>query len=357
MGALAARQGWSGMWRFAWSHNQEGVDAPGSLRMRYFDLHADPTLCASERATLCLFLRGDLASLPTECASPIEVDEAALQRGEDAARRIAPPPNAPSGWERRIGVRLGDGKATADGPVEAPGEASSASGRAVPDSVRGAFIVDTPRTAGGFAPSGALDCGPLRFEIAGRDGPALQDSSSTTNHSSLVTRHSSLREADTRHSSLRGGDGVATAVWASSLDGKPLAESSRILVSHVTDSKNTGARFDDPACRIWLDYGTTPALMRRGRACIELTFDTRELRAGKAGNDGAAGAANDDGAPRQMTKSLQDAASPAVFRLSPSGHRIAEVSSTYDAETGKLSFTADTAYDPAAATLYYEIVR
>jgi hypothetical protein len=106
-----------------------------------------------------------------------------------------------------------------------------------------------------------------------------------------------------------------------------------------------------------MEQGTTPALARRGRAGVELTFDTRELQAGKAGNDGAAGAANDDGAPRQMTKSLQGAASPAVFRLSFTGVRIAEVPSTYDAETGRLSFTADTGYDPACATFFYEIVR
>ena len=305
MGALAARQGWSGMWRFAWSHDRQGIDAPGSVRMRYFDLHADPTLCASERATLCLFLRGDLAPLPSKAASPIEVEETALRRGDDAARRIAPPPNAPSGWERRIGVRLGDGKAPAEAFGEAPGEPSQASGLAMPDSARGAFIVDTARTAGGFAPSGALDCGPLRFEIAGRDGPALQDS-------------------------LCGGDAVATAVWASSLDGKPLAESSRILVSHITDSKNTGARFDDQACRIWLDYGTTPALMRRGRAVIELKL-----------------------APCDETSPWR------VWRHSSSGHRVAEVPSEVlrSPSASTLSFTADTAYDPAAATLYYEIVR
>ena len=110
--------------------------------------------------------------------------------------------------------------------------------------------------------------------------------------------------------------------------------------------------------------------MRRGRACVELAFDTSKLRAGKAGaavaandgaavaaNDGAAVAANDNGAPRQMTKLAQCAVSPAVFRLSLTGRRIAEIPSVYDPATGKLSFIADTAYDPVAATLYYEIVR
>ena len=46
-----------------------------------------------------------------------------------------------------------------------------------------------------------------------------------------------------------------------------------------------------------------------------------------------------------------------VFRLSPSGHRIAEVPSAYDPATGALRFTARTDYDPSAATLYYEITR
>ena len=53
MGALAARQGWNGLWRFAWSHDRAGAENPGSVRMRYFDLSADPAQCASERATIC----------------------------------------------------------------------------------------------------------------------------------------------------------------------------------------------------------------------------------------------------------------------------------------------------------------
>ena len=324
MGALAARQGWDGMWRFAWSHNQEGVDAPGSIRMRYFDLHSDPTLCASERATLCLFLRGDLAPLPSDAMSPIEADEAALRRGEGAAKRIVTPPNKPSGWTHRIGVRLGAGSAPEPVPVpEMPHD------MAKPEPSRGSFVVDTPCTAGGFAPAGAIEAGPLRFKILAGTGP------------------------DAQISPLGGGADVATAVWASSLDGKPLAESSRILLSHVTDSKNTNALFDDPACRIWLDHGTTPALMRRGIADISLALTTPATPADSAtpanGTNPANGAndANDVNGVNGVN----------IFRLSSSGHRIAEIPATWDPATGRLSFTADTAYDPASATLYYEIVR
>ena len=325
MGALAARQGWNGLWRFAWSHDRAGVEAPGSIRMRYFDLHADPSLRASARAAICLFLRGDLDAIPPAAASPVEVDEAALRRGEDAARRMTMPVGATSGWKRRIGVRLNRGE-TAENALSVPptpdkDATDTQSQVAEVDSKRGSFRVITPRTCGGFAPSGALDCGPLRFEIAGRDGPALQDGSLSTNHSSFVIRHSSFPD--------RGGASVAAAVWANSLDGAPIERSSRILLAHVTDSKNTGAQFDDPECRVWLDYGKLPALVRHGKARIELVFESE---------DGGREA-------------------PAVFRLSPTGHRVAEVPAAFDAASRRLSFTADTGCDPNFATLFYEIVR
>jgi hypothetical protein len=100
-------------------------------------------------------------------------------------------------------------------------------------------------------------------------------------------------------------------------------------VAHVTDAANTGAVFDGPEARSWLEQGTTPALVRRGKACIELVVES------------------EDGG-REV---------PTVFRLNPTGHRVAKVASSFDTSSGRLSFTADTAYDPASATLYYEIVR
>ena len=87
--------------------------------------------------------------------------------------------------------------------------------------------------------------------------------------------------------------------------------------------------FDDPECRVWLDYGKLPALVRHGKTRIELVFESE---------DGGREA-------------------PAVFRLSPTGHRVAEVPAAFDAASRRLSFTADTGCDPNSATLFYEIVR
>ena len=150
--------------------------------------------------------------------------------------------------------------------------------------MRGTFAVVTPRTAGGFAPEGALSAGPVAFAL----------------------------------------EGAPAAVWATSLDGAPISASSRILVSHVTDSKNTGARFDDAGCRVWVDFGTTPVLARRGSASVSVAV-----------------------VPGAWT----------VWRLSSTGHRLETVPCERDAGGGFVNFLARTDYDPAAATFCYELSR
>ena len=308
-GALAARQNWSGIWRFAWSHTKQGVEAPGSMPIRFFDLHSDPAQRASEYATLALYLRGDMAPLPAESESAEVWNEEELLNPTNGAMQFGSPRKGVSAWERRVGARLSSGAdaphfAGRDGPALQDGSAPTNDSSLVTchsSLGNGSFQVVTPRTCGGFAEASALECGPLRFEIAGHDGPAPQENC------------------------------LSAAVWATSLDGASLAKARRILVAHVTDAANTGAVFDGPEARSWLEQGTTPPLVRRGKARIELAFESK---------DGGREA-------------------PTVFRLSPTGHRVGEVpgevSRTPSAST--LSFTADTAYDSNCATLFYEIVR
>ena len=382
-GALASLQDWSGLWRFAWSHTKQGVEAPGSMPIRFFDLHSDPVQRASEYATLALYLRGDMAPLPRETESAEVFREEELRDSSRGAAQFGSPRRGVSPWESRVGTRLAhaegaegktqaeraetaEGKSHAEGAESAEGKAHAefaesaefssqalsptsvlsrpAQARPAPAQARptpvqarpapaqarpaaGSFRVETPRTCGGFAESGALDCGALRFEIL-----------ASTNHSSLFTLHSSLR----------GGDAVAATIWATSLDGAPLAASARILVCHVTDAANTGAVFDGPEARSWQEQGTTPALVRRGWAAIELALQPCA---------GTEPAPNSSLVTRHSSLRGGDNVVATVFRLSPTGHRLAEVASSFDPTTGRLSFTADTGYDPASATFFYEIVR
>lgn len=219
-GAWAAREGWDGLWRFAWSHSVDGVKDPCGQAMNYFDMSGDPLSLASERASMCLFLRGD------------------LKPGDADALKI-------------------DGRA-------------------------GTMTINTPRTAGGFAARGRISAGVFAADV---------------------------------------GSTPAT-VWASSLDAAPLTRARRILVTHLTDVQNTGARFADDSMRVLQDWGSLPHLMRVGRADISLALGAGVFK---------------------------------VYVLDADGTRRSDV--PFRTASGRLAFTADIARDRTRASYLYEIVR
>ena len=312
-GAMGALQNWSGMWRFAWCHGLEGIESPETKRMGYFDMAGDPLSLAAERAALCLFLRGDLAPLQGE--APQVLDEASLRDPATGAPKIGPPGRLAEAWTRRVGTRL---NAQGQGPAHITpinGSAMEAAPSASADPVAGTFLIDTPRTAGGFAESGAITAGPLKFTI-------------------LPLHQSSANQSAT--------------VWLSSLDGEPIAASSHLLLTHLTDVQNSGIEYADPDLRVLLAWGGLPHLMRNGAAEIELALEPRN----------GPGPAEQNSSLVTHHSSLRDGG-PAVtvFRLSPSGRRLGEIPLNFDAASGILHFTVRTDYDPAAATYLYEITK
>jgi hypothetical protein len=374
-GALGALQNWSGMWRFAWSHGRAGVEKPETKILSYFDMSGDPLGLAAERAALCLFLRRDLSPLPAEY--PLVLEEVALRDPRNGAPNCEIPNALWVGWHARVGSIVEPTHAlNAASPLKSPpkeaisrpvgdkfgtlrtsvkqvqddlaalGANELGNGAVSIDSITGTFLLNTPRTAGGFAESGSHAAGPLKFEIAGRDGPAPLDNSAT-NHSSLVTRHSSLSG---------GGNPVAATVWASSLDGKPIAESSHILLTHLTDVQNTDICYADPKLTILLKWGHLPHLMRNGAAKVELSLKREAHLPPQGGLSGEAALNGGKSAWR-------------IYRLSPSGRRLGEVPYTSGgsrplgeskgdgAGYSTISFTARTDLDPSTATYLYEIVQ
>jgi hypothetical protein len=188
--------------------------------MGYFDMSGDPLQLASERATMCLFLRRDIAT--------------------------------------------GDAKSL------------------VVDGKAGTMAIDTPMTCGVFSEGGRMRAGCIAADCGG----------------------------------------VPATIWASSLDGKPIAESSRILLTHLTDVQNSGTTFEDDTMRVLLAWGGLPHLMRNGKAHVALSLLPGEF---------------------------------SVFALDGDGSRRRDVSSV--AGDGRLAFVADIGADPASATYMYEIVR
>ena len=316
-GALAALQDWDGVWRFQWAYDRAGIANPRGP-MGFFDIANDPLSLAAERAALCLFLRGDLA--PLEAEEPLVLAPAALCDPATGAPQTASLGDNAKAWKSRVGTRLtGEGEAlpephpdasgdgVAKGTVEGFGEGQSPSPVRI-DPATGTFLVDTPRTCGGFAESGTHVAGPLRFELQ----PPPQEVRGAASHPVVVP----------------------ATIWVSSLDGTPIASSSHLLLTHLTDVQNTGIEYADPDLTILLKWGWLPHLMRNGAAEIELTVE---------------------GGSEATPPSF------AVYRLSPGGRRLGEVPSRLEqtgaSPAGVLHFTVRTDLDPAAATFLYEIVR
>ena len=280
-GAMGALQDWDGLWRFAYSHTEEGLRDRAGIP-GYFDVASDPLGQASDRASICLFLRGDMAPLTDKLALQVTPDTFMPKNGRPTG---VVPEWLDAAWQTQVGTvvapapasvktfNLGEQIAKTNAPV------SLAANRAIAfDRTAGSFSIDTPRTAGGFSPKGTLSSGPISFDV---------------------------------------GDIPAT-VWASSLDGKPIANSARILVTHLTDVQADGNVYADKTKTTLFNWGSYPPLVRNGSADVTLT--------------------------------LADPGAYSVWELASSGKRLGKVpSSVCD---GKLAFKASVEGAHGARMLY-----
>jgi len=274
-GALGAVQDWSVIWRFAYSHNRESLFSPRPAG--YFDLASDPLSQAAERAAICLFRRADMnpakhvvaigmtaddvlknpknvrsippswdglalvmrvgtlmAKSPTDLAGAdlvLPLSWSSLGRN-DGDKVLAVDPYASDAGEKILAELRKRGWVRAENPtdVKAP-RFQSETGELTVDGPADVLTLDTPRTAGGYAPAG--------------------------------------RKIETQAASITIEDTDAT-VWVSSLDNAPIAESGRLLVTHLTDLQNSGVRYRDKARRVLLAWGGLPHLARTGRATVTI---------------------------------------------------------------------------------------
>ncbi len=330
-GALGAIQGWDGIWRFAYSHSRDNLFQPAKLD--YFNMATDPLSQAAERASICLFLRGDLRAAPHSVSiamtqadfrrPPAQIPGLApswhwaawltrvgTQVVDDPARALSQDLVLPLGWATPAGDVAGTGTARVGDPYQiAPDKLAEVlrqrgilsannptdpganvfqceTGEITIDGPRDRLTLDTPRTAGGFAPAG----------------------------DSIRTAHGvqiAVQDAD-------------ATVWVSSLDDQPIPASKRLLVTHLTDLQNTDIRYAERARQTLLDWGRLPHLVRAGRAEVRVQ--------------------------------LREPAAYRVWALSTSGKRLADVPSR--ATANELTFTADVAsLGDRGAVLCYEIAR
>ncbi|MDX9795074.1 MAG: hypothetical protein RBU24_16340, partial [Kiritimatiellia bacterium] len=300
-GTMGALQDWGGIWRFAFSHNREALTRPEGSSMGYFDMAGDPLSLAAERASICLFLRGDLAPLARTYAMVLPKDEVLRMRDRIPQNYTAWPW---LGWYARLGTlvaeRAPDGTTWSGrypevydtgsaairallAPVAGAPLPPAGDGAVAIDRATGQFVLKTPRTCGGFAERGIIDAGDLIADVGG----------------------------------------TAATVWVSALEGEAVRASRRLLLTHLTDVQNSGIRYAQQSRKTLLAWGGLPHLARNGKAEIRLAVK-----------------------PAEAFK---------VYALSTGGRRVAEVPARV--VKGRLAFSAAVDARPESATLLYEIVR
>ena len=317
MGAMSARQDWDGLWRFAYSHVERGL-ADGFGAPHLFDLSVDPVNLASERAVMCLFLRGDMAPLETRIALDVGVPQLTPD-GKPAANR---PEWMDEAWRLQVGRIAGERPLFTNDNCHncsqianinsAPPVAPQDTPDFAIDREAGTVVIATPRTCGVFAEGGAHTAGVLNVTFfATKNAKIAKDNFDFQ----FVDNGEHLEFVNNSSASPK-------TVWASSLDGEPLETSSRILVTHLTDAQAKGNVFADRVRSILLKWGKGRTLVLNGAARVSLALDHPE--------------------------------SCEVWGLATDGTRMERVHAT--AENGHLSFTADVD-SGRGARLFYEIWR
>ena len=306
-GAEAAAQDWSGAWRFDWAATKQAIEAPETFYCGIFAISGDPLRQASERIAAALFLRGDLP--PCADAYAVLLPPSKITGSFDGQSTQLNTPWPELTWRARLGTVWAEEAPSwakwvdpypdyykRKGPVaDLPPRDDVALDREA-----GWFKVATPRTCAVFAEGGVHTAGCMRVSLVAFPP---------------VSGPSALSQLS--------GDAVAATVWASSLDGEPLATSKHVLVGFLTDLRNTGEELEEEESAILVrKWGGPPHLVRAGKARVELAVGPGDWR---------------------------------CHALSQGGRRLAEVP-VARTEDGRLALDLDNAA-AGTATMFWELVR
>ena len=240
LASLAAFQGWSGIWRFAYAQSLKNV-AEGNFfgSTGRFDITVDPLNLLAERVGAALLARGDLA--PSEERLALVLDEKSVHPQGGLALGTTPPWGRDAAWRMGVGasapnvetpdamrLSLADAMASTVMPAEPkPGSIRF-------DPANGSFRLATPRSFAAFAESGKVSAGRLKVDFGDRQG----------------------------------------TVFLTSVDAKPVARSSRLLFLALVDVQRDGVAYSGPDRLIVLRKGESGRpLVERRRLPVFIALD------------------------------------------------------------------------------------
>ncbi len=283
MAAYAALQDWDGLYRFAHSHNIDNITAESAANG--FDLATDPVAQMSERLGALLYMNGYVS--PAKGFVTYAVD------ASNGYRVI-------SGWGQEgyeepvefLGLITGVGSVWAEGldsaSLEGPQTGSALfaanSGYAAPTPDLLAAMQER-----GVIPEGSFD---LEKGIFVSDTGELTLNAAEGLFSIVVPQAESFTvtgagryEGRLVKVEIRGEGAVTVALV--SLDGKPLSESGHMLLFHLPEQVNSGARFSNSDMRMLLDWGKLPHLVRVSKLSVDVAESKSGLSAYALGLDGS----------------------------------------------------------------------
>ena len=274
--AYAALQGFDAICRHG--HGplilEYGEPFPHKTRLLPNATGTDPVARASETLAALLFRRGDVAearaTVPFAVRGEEDLPDTIQTREPEALTRI--------GLVSRIGLE--------PAAEIRPGEAAVGQPR---DRFSAVDILASLAKSGAIPP-GSADIGA---------GVAVSDTGQIRldTNAKRITVATPMTEAiafaglsgEAKLGVLTVGNATSGALLsASSIDGRPLATSRKILIVYATDARGTDMRFRDAAETIIEDYGKLPARIRRGELDLGLSGKGAWLLS-RVGLDGAIG--------------------------------------------------------------------
>ena len=272
VGAYASLQNWNGLCHFALSHSSLRITEKNS-KLVLFDLMNDPLRTLAERSAALFFLRGDVK--PAQEAYPFLITSDYLK--ENHLPVLHPGVLARLGLVGRVGTVVTPRRKA---PVLPAGTRAVLGLEKYWDSVRLAKrffpVADTDRTLNELVRSGAIP--------AGQIDPEKGIYNSGTGELSLDRQQNTFKAVTSRSEGFILPEGKSLSGNYATIENKlsygtfliaardaaPLAESRRVLILHLTDTKNSMSRYGTSDFTHLLDWGKLPVLLKRGEAVITL---------------------------------------------------------------------------------------
>ncbi len=326
-GAYAALQDWDALFHFAYSHRDHVVMDPSGMG-GHFDTADDIVKALSQKIGIRLFLDGEIKAAPMAFAVAL-TDPKGMLVSEEFSPEVMR-----LGLIARTGsMILPDGKPDpARFPAGLKGFVNV--GPNSPDSVSG-YPTFSGRQSDRDLLKKMVDAGALKPEWYDAERGIYN---SSTGQISLDSRAQTFKavapscevlvlpeKTTAQGSFLKVENQIGRGVFAAmSVDGKPLRESARILLFHLTDSQANKAKFTSEAMTQLEQWGERPFLARRGEA--------------------------------QVTLNTPASGEYTLYSIDTAGKRLGKVPLSRGRESGTLFFPAQV-FSPQGTVFAYELVR